>query len=290
MARAPNDIGASVRARLLNLARASGRPFDLVLTRYVLERLLYRLGRSGHRDRFVLKGAMLLTTWLAHGDRGTRDLDLLAYGAAGEARISGVFREIMATVVEDDGVTFDGEGLRLEPIREGDDYGGTRLRTTATLAGARVPVVVDIAFGDSVAPGLEEIDYPVLLDQPAPRLLAYAPETVIAEKLQAMVALGRANSRMKDFYDVWSLAARGGGQDPDRLLAAIRATFARRRTPIPETLPDALTEAFARDPAKQRQWAAFAADIADAPGDLAVVIAALAAFAEPLLAAARTGE
>lgn len=290
MARAPVDIGASVRARLLNLARASGRPFDLVLTRYVLERLLYRLGRSGHRDRFVLKGAMLLTTWLAHGDRGTRDLDLLAYGDAGEARISGVFREIMATVVEDDGVTFDGEGLRLEPIREGDDYGGTRLRTTATLAGARVPVVVDIAFGDSVAPGLEEIDYPVLLDQPAPRLLAYAPETVIAEKLQAMVALGRANSRMKDFYDVWSLAARGDGQDADRLLAAIRATFARRRTPIPERLPDALTEAFARDPAKQRQWAAFAADIADAPGDLAVVIAALAAFAEPLLAAARTGE
>lgn len=290
MARAPADIGASVRARLLNLARATGRPFDLVLTHYVLERLLYRLGRSGHRDRFVLKGAMLLTTWLAHGDRGTRDLDLLAYGDAGEARISGVFREIMTTVVEDDGVTFDGEGLRLAPIREGDDYGGTRLRTTATLAGARVPVVVDIAFGDSVAPGLEEIDYPVLLDQLAPRLLAYAPETVIAEKLQAMVALGRANSRMKDFYDVWSLAARGDGQDADRLLAAIRATFARRRTPIPETLPDALTDAFARDPAKQRQWAAFAADIADAPGDLAVVIAALAAFAEPLLAAARRDE
>lgn len=290
MARTPADIGASVRAGLLNLSRASGRPFDLVLTRYVLERLLYRLGRSGHRDRFVLKGAMLLTTWLAHGDRGTRDLDLLAYGDAGEARISGLFREIMATVVENDGVTFDGEGLRLEPIRVGDDYGGTRLRTTATLAGARVPVVVDIAFGDSVAPGLEEIDYPVQLDQPAPRLLAYAPETVIAEKLQAMVALGRANSRMKDFYDVWSLAGRSGGHDPGRLAAAIPATFARRRTPVPETLPDALTEAFARDPAKQRQWAAFAADIADAPDDLAVVVAALARFAEPLLMAARMGD
>lgn len=290
MAKAPSDIAASARARLLNLSRASGQPFDLVLTRYVLERLLYRLGRSGHRDRFVLKGAMLLTTWLAHGDRGTRDLDLLAYGDAGEARIGGVFREIMATPVDDDGVTFDGEGLRLEPIREGDDYGGTRLRTTATLAGARVPVVVDIAFGDSTAPGLEEIDYPVLLDQAAPRLLAYAPETVIAEKLQAMVTLGRANTRMKDFYDVWSLAGRPEGHDPARLVVAIRATFARRRTPLPEGLPDALTPDFGSDLDKQRQWAAFVADIGDAPRDLAAVIAALAAFAEPLLSAARLGD
>lgn len=289
MVRASTDIGASVRARLLNLSRTSGRPFDLVLTRYVLERLLYRIGRSGHRDRFVLKGAMLLTTWLAHGDRGTRDLDLLAYGDAGEDRIGGVFHEIMATPVEDDGVTFDSEGLRLEPIREGDDYGGTRLRTTATLAGARVPVVVDIAFGDSTAPGLEEIDYPVLLNQPAPRLLAYAPETVIAEKLQAMVMLGRANTRMKDFYDVWSLAGRPEGHDPARLVVAIRATFARRNTPLPEALPDALTPDFGSDPDKQRQWTSFVADIGDAPRDLAVVIAALAAFAEPLLSAARVG-
>ncbi|MES2033715.1 MAG: nucleotidyl transferase AbiEii/AbiGii toxin family protein [Pseudomonadota bacterium] len=287
MARAPSDVGASVRARLLNLARASGQPFDLILTRYVLERLLYRLGRSGHRDRFVLKGAMLLTTWLAHGDRGTRDLDLLAYGDAGEARIGGVFREILTTAVEDDGVTFDGEGLRLEPIREGDDYGGTRLRTTATLAGARVPGIVDIAFGDSTAPGLEEIDYPVLLDQPAPQLLAYAPETVIAEKLQAMVMLGRANTRMKDFYDVWSLTAQGVGQDPARRAQAIAATFARRRTQIPAQLPDALTERFATDPEKRRRWAAFTAGIGDAPTDLGVVIAALAAALGPVLATAR---
>jgi|SRR5215217_491912 len=287
MARRPADIGASVRARLLNLSRASGQPFDLVLTRYVLERLLYRLGRSGHRDRFVLKGAMLLTTWLAHGDRGTRDLDLLAYGDAGEARISGVLAEILTIPVEDDGVVFETDDLRLEPIRAGDEYGGARLRTTATLAGARVAVIIDIAFGDSVRPGLEEIDYPVLLDQPAPRLLAYAPETVIAEKLQAMVTLGRANTRMKDFYDVWSLATQAPAKDPARLVEAIGATFARRRTALPAAPPDALTQAFATDPDKQRQWTAFAGDIADAPADLSVVVAAIAAAYWPAMVSAR---
>lgn len=230
---------------------------------------------------------MLLTTWLAHGDRGTRDLDLLAYGDSGEARISGVFAEILTTPVEDDGVVFDADGLRLEPIRAGDDYGGTRLRTTATLAGARVAVIVDIAFGDSVRPGLDEIDYPVLLDQPAPRLLAYAPETVIAEKLQAMVSLGRVNTRMKDFYDLWSLATQTPAQDPVRLTEAIGATFARRRTALPDTPPDALTPAFATDPAKQRQWAAFSRDIGDAPADLAVVVATIAAAYGPAMATAR---
>lgn len=258
-----------------------------MLTRYVLERLLYRLGRSGHRDRFVLKGAMLLTTWLAHGDRGARDLDLLAYGGSGEARISGVFTEILATPVEDDGVVFDIDSLKLEPIRAGDDYGGTRLRTTATLAGARVAVIVDIAFGDSVRPGLEEIAYPVLLDQPAPRLLSYAPETVIAEKLQAMVSLGRANTRMKDFYDLWSLATQTPARDPTRLAEAIGATFARRCTELPAAPPDALTPTFATDPLKQRQWSAFARDIADAPGDLVEVVAAIADAHWAAMASAR---
>ncbi|MBT9471672.1 MAG: nucleotidyl transferase AbiEii/AbiGii toxin family protein [Phenylobacterium sp.] len=286
MARGPSNVAASVRQRLLNLSRATGQPFDLVLTRYVLERLLYRLGRSAHRDRFVLKGAMLLTTWLGHTDRGTRDLDLLAYGDPGEGRVAGVLREILNTEVKDDGVVFDPEAFRLEAIREDAHYGGLRMRSFAMLAGARVPVIVDIAFGDAVAPGLEEIEYPVLLDQPKPRLLAYAPETVVAEKLQAMVVLGRANTRMKDFYDVWSLSRRAA--DQARLTEALRATFERRRTLLPEALPDALSEAFGSDPAKRRQWSAFAADIGDAPADLAVVVADIAAFAWPMITAART--
>jgi predicted nucleotidyltransferase component of viral defense system len=189
----PANIAASVRAHLLNLARDSGQPFDVILTRYVLERLLYRLSRSRHTHRFVLKGAMLLTTWLPHTNRGTRDLDLLAFGDSSEERILGIFREIVS-IVADDGVVFNPDTFQVRRIREEFGYGGLRLRGTAQLASARVTIVIDIAFGDSVEPGLETIDYPALLDQPPPRLRAYAPETVLAVKFQAMVALGRANS------------------------------------------------------------------------------------------------
>jgi predicted nucleotidyltransferase component of viral defense system len=270
----PTNIGASVRARLLNLARETGQPFDVLLTRFVLERLLYRLSRSRHADRFVLKGAMLLTTWLPHTSRGTRDLDLLAFGDSGEDRILGIFRDIVA-IDAGDGVVFEPESLQAGRIREKLDYGGLRLRGSAELGGAHIAIVIDIAFGDSVEPGLETIDYPALLDQPSPKLRAYAPETVVAEKFQAMVALGRANSRMKDFYDVWALF-KTSNFDPERLARAIAGTFARRTTAVPETPPDALTRSFATDPAKQRQWTAFAADIVDAPHDLAQLIAEIA--------------
>jgi Nucleotidyl transferase AbiEii toxin, Type IV TA system len=183
MAKPPTNIAASVRARLLNLAR------------------------------------------------GTRDLDLLGFGDASEERIFGIFREVLAIAV-DDGVAFDLDALQVALIREELEYGGIRLRGAASLSGARIAVVVDIGFGDSVEPGLETIDYPSLLDFPAPRLRAYAPETVIAEKFQAMVALGRANSRMKDFYDIWVLT-KTFDFAPDRLALAIAATFARRQTAIP---------------------------------------------------------
>ena len=265
-----------MRERLLNLARRTNQPFDVLLTRFVHERLLYRLSRSPHADRFVLKGAMLLTTWVPETARGTRDLDLLGFGDASEQRILGIFREVLA-IAGDDGVAFDLDALRAGPIREEIEYGGVRLRGTASLAGAHIAVVVDIGFGDSVEPGLETIDYPALLDLPAPRLRAYAPETVIAEKFQAMVALGRANSRMKDFYDIWILT-KTFDFAPDRLARAVAATFARRQTTVPTDRPDALTPAFAEDPLKQRQWAAFASDIDHAPRQLALVVDDLAPF------------
>ena len=198
--RRPNNVGASVRQRLLNLAHAGGQPMELLLTRFALERLLYRLSLSPHRERFVLKGAMLLATWFDtwfdEPHRATRDVDLLGFGDAAEDALLGTFREIMAVEV-DDGVSFDLKGLRIEAIREEVEYGGSRLRTTAAIAGARIPITVDIGFGDAVEPGVEDIDLPVLLDMPSPHLRAYPPETVIAEKFHAMVVLGRANSRMK---------------------------------------------------------------------------------------------
>ena len=189
-------MGASVRARLLNLAKASGQSFDLVLTRFALERLLFRLSQSRYADRFVLKGAMLLMSWLAEPHRGTRDLDLLGFGEPSADATLTTFREILAQDAGD-GVVFDADALRVDRIREALEYGGLRLRTTASISGARINLMIDIGFGDALEPGAELIDYPVMLDLPAPRLRAYARETVIAEKFQAMVALGRANSRMK---------------------------------------------------------------------------------------------
>jgi predicted nucleotidyltransferase component of viral defense system len=267
------DIGASVRQRLLNLAHARGQPMDLLLTRYALERLLHRLSLSPHRERFVLKGAMLLVTWFDEPHRATRDVDLLGFGDATEDALRTTFREIMSIEV-DDGVNFDLKNLRIDAIREELEYGGSRLRTTAALAGARIPITVDIGFGDAIAPGAQDVHLPVLLDMPSPHLRAYPPETVIAEKVHAMVALGRANSRMKDYYDVWMLTS-AFDLDPERMRQAIAATFARRNTVIPNQVPDGLSDAFASDPTKQRQWNAFVRDLTGSVPQLDRVVADL---------------
>lgn len=279
MAKQPRDIGASVRARLLTLAREKGQAFDLLLTRYATERLLYRLSTTPHRDRFVLKGAMLITTWFDDPHRPTRDVDLLGYGDPSPEPMLAVFKEICA-VKENDGILFDVEALRIDLIREQLEYGGLRLRTTARLAGARITVVIDIGFGDAIEPGVEEINLPVMLDLPAPRLRAYPRETVVAEKFQAMVLFGLANTRMKDYYDIWILS-RSYVFDAERLSRAIAATFERRGTAIPEELPDALTTAFSTDVTKQRQWEAFARDLSAAVPSLEAIVADLAGFLMP---------
>ena len=275
------NVGASVRQRLLNLAHARGQPLELLLTRYALERLLHRLSLSPHRERFVLKGALLLTTWFDEPHRATRDLDLLGFGDPSDDALLEAFREVMAISV-DDGIAFDAAGLQIQPIREAMKYGGSRLRTTAALAGARIPVVVDVGFGDAVEPGVEEIELPVLLDMPSPRLRAYPQETVIAEKLHAMVMLGLANSRMKDYYDVWMLV-RTFEIDPARLRRAIEATFARRGTPLPAALPEGLTDAFAQDDAKQRQWTAFVRNLSSSAPTLRDIVTELRAVVMALL-------
>jgi predicted nucleotidyltransferase component of viral defense system len=278
-AKKPRDVGASVRARLLNLAKQKGQALDLLLTRYAIERLLYRLSRSPYRDRFALKGAMLITTWFDDPHRPTRDLDLLGYGDPTPEHMLATFRQICAIPLED-GMAFDIEGLRVDLIREELDYGGLRLRTTAQLSGARIAIVIDIGFGDAIEPGLQEIELPVLLDLPQPRLRAYARETVIAEKFQAMVALGLANSRMKDFYDIWTLS-RTYEFDQNRLARAIAATFKRRGTALPTETPQALSAAFAGDAAKQQQWQAFVRDLGTDAPSLSGVVSALAEFLLP---------
>ena len=262
-----------MRQRLLNLAHARGQPMELLLTRYALERLLHRLSLTPHRERFVLKGAMLLATWFDEPHRATRDVDLLGFGDPVHDALLGTFREVMAIDV-DDGVIFDLKGLRIEAIREEVEYRGSRLRTTAALAGARIPITVDIGFGDAVEPGVEDIDLPVLLGMPSPHLRAYPPETVVAEKFHAMVALGMANSRMKDYYDVWMLTG-AFTLEPNRLRSAIVATFARRNTAVPALVPDGLSDAFAIDAGKQRQWDAFARNLAGSVPELRLVVSDL---------------
>ena len=274
------NMGESVRARLLTISRERGQPFELLLTRFALERLLYRISQTGHRERFVLKGAMLMTSWFDDPYRPTRDLDLLGYGESSPEAMLLAFREILA-ISNDDGLNFDASALRADPIREATAYGGLRLRTTATLAGARIPVLVDIGFGDAVEPAPEEIELPVLLDFPAPRLRAYARETVIAEKFHAMTEFGHANSRMKDYYDVW-LLAQTHRFDDDRLAQAISATFARRGTVIPQEIPDALSKEFSAAATRRQQWAAFAQDLAASLPAFETVIGDLAAFLMPV--------
>jgi hypothetical protein len=222
---------------------------------------------------------MLMTTWFDDPHRPTRDVDFLGYGDSAPDAMLVTFREICAIEVND-GMVFDIDALRVELIREEIEYGGLRLRTTGTLAGARITVIIDIGFGDAIESGLDEVNLPVLLDLPQPRLRVYARETVIAEKFQAMVMLGLANSRMKDFYDVWILS-RSYEFDDDRLPRAIAATFERRGTAIPLEAPVALTQAFALDSSKQQQWAAFVRDLAIGIPALETVVTDLAVFLMP---------
>ncbi len=282
MPREPRNIGASVRARLLDRARAERSDFQILLTRYALERLLYRLSVSPHRDRFVLKGAMLFVTWVADPFRPTRDLDLLGHGDADAVAIAETFRAICAQPVADDGVTFDVAALTAAPIREEIEYGGVRVRTTATIAGARIAIQVDIGFGDAITPAAIEIDYPALLDGPAPHLRAYPVETVVAEKFEALVTLGVANSRLKDFYDLWVIS-RTFELRRVTLREAVRRTFERRGTALPSDTPVGLTDEYAE--AWAAQWRAFLGRdrMAAAPDALAVTVVDLRAFLMPLV-------
>lgn len=232
---------------------------------------------------------MLMMSWFDDPHRGTRDLDLLGFGDPEPDPMLETFRAFLAHEV-DDGVIFYADTLRVDRIREELEYGGLRLRAVASISGARINLTIDIGFGDALEPGAEMLDYPSMLDFPAPRLRAYARETVIAEKFQAMVMLGRVNSRMRDFYDIW-LLSRCFDFDGDRLARAIAATFERRETPIPEVPPDALTDAFTKDVQKQRQWRAFVEGVAHNPGDLTHVTVEIAAVLMPhAIAAAKLGK
>lgn len=259
MADSPNNSPASVRQRLLNLAREKGQVFDVVLVTYGLERLMYRLSISEHRDSFVLKGGMLVTLWIGDENRVTRDADFLGFGEASEERLISVFSEVLSQQI-DDGLVYDIGNLTARAIREEQQYGGIRLRTVANLGKTRIPIVVDVGFGDAtVAPDLT-IEYPTLLDMPAPRIRAYPPASVVAEKFHAIVTLGLVNSRMKDYYDLWAILTSQSIEESE-LAEAIAATFSRRETEVPSTVPAGLSNEFSDEPQKVQQWRSYSASI-----------------------------
>jgi hypothetical protein len=285
------NIAASVRQRLLNRIRETGDDPNLVWSRYATERFLYRLSVSEHAGEFILKGALLFLVWTGRTYRPTVDLDLLGSGDDSSERLAGLFRSVCDLDVEPDGMVFDAGTVVAVPIREGQEYQGQRIMLTAYLGKARIPIQVDVGFGDIITPQAEEVEYPTLLDFPAPRIRACTRETVVAEKFQAMVMLGIANSRMKDFYDVYLLAQKFEF-DGDVLCRAFEATFKRRKTDIPTEPPLALTDEFGLDGLKSTQWKAFIrkSSLEDAPA-LTIIQSHLREFLLPIIVSctARSG-
>jgi hypothetical protein len=253
----PADPAVSIRARLLNHAKTHGDDYNRILTRYAIERLLYRLSLTEASERYVLKGAMLFVTWPEHMFRPTGDLDLLGEGNPDPEALTELFARICQVEVKEDGIVFDPQSIKDEPVREADKYQGATLSMNATLAGARIRVLVDIGFGDHVYPAPTRRTFPNLLPGlPAASILMYPPETVVAEKFQAMVSLGEANTRIKDFHDIW-VTTRTFPFDLAQVVEAVGGTLKRRETPFPTETPMALMDAFAKIAEDRGLWSGF---------------------------------
>jgi len=250
------NVAASVRQRIYNLSDKGGKHFQLLCIRYASERLLYRLSVSPYAHQFTLKGALLFSVWSDHSYRATRDIDFLVSGEPDPKAIVTIIESVLKQPVEEDGLDFDIESIRIEEIREMDVYNGFRIRLKAFLGKMEIPVQIDLGFGDVVIPKPGFITYPTLLNFPSPSLKAYPPESMVAEKVQAMISLGMANSRMKDYYDLFIIFKKYP-LNTSKLSRAVEATFKRRKTDIPHTIPLGLSDEFALDQNKQNQWTQF---------------------------------
>lgn len=279
--RTPKDVAASVRSRLLNLARQTGRPFEEVLVLYGLERFLFRLSQSVYRDRFILKGGLLLIGMGFPAARPTRDIDFLALMSTNIDAVSQAIQEIGAIDVND-GVAYDFSELRHETMSTNSEYQGIRFKFVGRLGQARIPMQIDIGFGDRVVPEAREMAFPTLLDMDPPLIVGYSMETVVAEKFEAALDLADLNSRMKDFYDIWALSQKYSFDGPS-LQEAITATCARRKTAI-SSEAKIFSNEFSEGSDKNAQWSAFVgrSTIADAPGDFVEVMAAIRRFLLPI--------
>lgn len=289
----PKNIAASVRTRLLNLAKQQQEDFQVLLQRYAIERLLYRMSKSGHNEQFVLKGAMVFLVWDGGPRRATRDLDLMGYGNSSTARLEEVFRQICNVSVEPDGLEFVPETVRSSVISEEQKYQGIRINLRAFLSGSRTrsDVQVDIGYGDPITPSAINTEFPTLLDLPKPRIKAYPPETVVAEKFEAIVRHGLANTRLKDFYDLEAISRKFAFQG-ETLSQAIANTFQSRGRSLPQEVPVGLTVKYTTDPEKLRIWREFyiKAQIREVPKPLAEVAENIQRFVMPVCPAITTGQ
>lgn len=285
---AKGNLAHSTQARLKNAAAEGGRPFVELLELYAVERFLHRLGRSRQRDRFVLKGAMLLRQWLGVQTRPTRDIDLLGPVELDAAALREAITDILRTEVEDDAIAFAEDSITVRPIRGESAVLGLRAKFDGTLGRVRLRYQVDVGLGDVVFPPDVEIIPGGLLDMPMSSVRAYTPYSTLAEKLEAVAVLGNANSRTKDYYDLFQLP-RALSLEGALLAESIRRTFARRATPVPPAPLDGLSDAFATDPLHAGRWRAFLAkgQLRVAEDDFVRVVAAIRDFASPVLEAVR---
>jgi len=290
ISRPPKDIAASVRQRLLNKARQSGRPFNEILQYYGMERFLYRLSKSPYAANFILKGALMFNVWRGPLSRPTMDIDLLGRISNDVEGIIAALRRVCIQEVEPDGLVFEPDSVVGERIIEGASYEGIRVRLRGNLGTALVMIQVDIAFGDVIVPFAMTTDYPTIIDLPIPLVQGYSKESAIAEKFQIMVKLGILNSRLKDFFDIW-LLSRQFDFEGQTLASAIKETFRNRGTEIP-TQPIALITAFAQDTAKHSQWRGFRRRnlLENAPENLMDVVDLISTFLGPVTEAISLGK
>ncbi len=280
MAKEIKYLGASVRARLLRISKQRGLRFDFILNRYAVERFLYRLSLSQYSEQFVLKGANLVFSRFDAPFRITRDLDLMSLDNRTSENFESLFMEILDIEVHD-GIEFDNESLEVRRFHDTDPYSGIRLQLSAELDRARIKLGIDVKHGDTTNPGLEDFEYPVILEMPAPYIRGYALETVIAEKFHAMVVLGTANSRIKDYADIFHLS-QSFKFERLRIAEAILATFKNRQTKIPTDTPPALSASFCDQPMRLQQWEEFKRNLAFFdPGALPDVVKTVNDFVMP---------
>ena len=284
------NMAASVRQRLLNRAKKEGKPFNQLLQHFALERFLYRLGHSAYKQQFILKGGLMFALWQAPLRRPTRDIDLLGRLSNSVEHVVSVIETICQEPVPDDGLIFDTTKISGKQITEGANYQGVQVTLSAYLGKARIPIRIDVGFGDQLVPGPVAMSFPTLLNFPSPELLAYSRESAIAEKFQAMVFLEEINSRIKDFYDIWLLATHSEF-DGLILSEAISGTFRRRGTAL-DANPVAFDHSFTKDQRKQTQWAKFVTrnKFEGAPTTLAEAVSLIAALLQPPVQALLTGE